>query len=164
MMSFRDVIPSCKYDENNQVEFSHQRNHRNKNEISSRTHLQAVIKAVRFLTSCSNYSDVMTSRYDIKTSMHVHTLSLMLFLEPINRKYLQKYMCIIIIEHRQADIGEMSFVTSWRHVMTPWHHANTKTDNIFGLSEPGNYRNNKNHFPSFSTSWDSSSSSSIEHL
>ena len=68
MTSFRDVIPSCKYSDNNQVEFSHQRNHRNKNESSSRAHLQAEMKAVCFLTSCSNLSDVMTSRYDIKTS------------------------------------------------------------------------------------------------
>ena len=82
MTSFCDIIPSCKYDDNNQVEFSHQRNHRNENEISSRAHLQAEMKAVRFLTSCSNFSDVMTSRYDMKTScMYIHDDSL----EPINR-------------------------------------------------------------------------------
>ena len=82
MTSFRDVIPSCKYDDNNRVEFSHQRNHRNDNEISSRAHLQAEMKAVRFLTSCSNFSDVMTSRHDIKTScMYIHGDSL----EPSNR-------------------------------------------------------------------------------
>ena len=82
MTSFRDVIPSCKYDNNNQVEFSHQINYRNKNEISSRAHLQAEMKAVRFLTSCSNVSDVMTSRYDMKTSCeYIHEDCL----EPINR-------------------------------------------------------------------------------
>ena len=82
MTSFRDVIPSCKYDDKNQVEFSYQRNHRNENEISSRAHLQAEMKAVRFLTSCSNFSDVMTSRYDMKTSCkYIHDDSL----EPINR-------------------------------------------------------------------------------
>ena len=81
MTSFRDVISSCKYD-NNQVEFSHQRNHRNGNEISSRAHLQAEMKAVRFLTPCSNFSDVMTSRYDMMTSCkYIHDDSL----EPINR-------------------------------------------------------------------------------
>ena len=82
MTSFRDVIPSCKYDGNNQVEFSHQRNHRNENGIGSRAHLQAEMKAVRFLTSRSNFSDVMTSRYDLKTSckyMHHNCL------EPSNR-------------------------------------------------------------------------------
>ena len=68
MASFHDVIPSCKYDVNNQVEFSHQRNHKNENEISSRAHLQAELKAVRFLTSCSNFNDVMTSRHDVMTS------------------------------------------------------------------------------------------------
>ena len=82
MTSFRDVIPSCKYDDNNQVEFSHQRNYRNENGISSRAHLQAEMKAVRFLTSCSNFSDVMTSRYDMKTSCkYIHDNSL----EPSNR-------------------------------------------------------------------------------
>ena len=68
MTSFRDFIPSCKYDDNNQIEFIHQRNHRNVNGISSRAHLQAEMKAVRFLTSRSTFSDVMTSRYDMKTS------------------------------------------------------------------------------------------------
>ena len=50
MTSFRDVIPSCKLNDNNQVEFSHQRNHRNKNEIGAIAHLQAEIKAACFLT------------------------------------------------------------------------------------------------------------------
>ena len=68
MTSFRDVIPPCKYYDNNQVEFSHQRNHRNKNEISARAHLQAEMEAAHFLTSCSSFSDVMTSGYDMKTS------------------------------------------------------------------------------------------------
>ena len=82
MTSFRDVIPSCKYDDNNQVEFSHQRNHRNMNEISSRSHLQAEMNAVCFLTSCSNFIDVMTSRYEIRTyCVYIHDDSL----EPINR-------------------------------------------------------------------------------
>ena len=82
MTSFRDVIPSCKYDGNNQVEFIHQRNHRNENGISSQAHLQAEMKAVRFLTSRSNFSDVMTSRYDMKTSCkYIHHNSL----EPSNR-------------------------------------------------------------------------------
>ena len=71
MTSFRDVIPSCKYDDNNQVEFSHQRNHRNENEINSRAHLQVEMKA------CSNFSDVMTSRYDMRTSCkYTHDSSL----------------------------------------------------------------------------------------
>ena len=82
MTSFRDVIPSCKCDDNNQVEFSHQQNHRNENIISSRAHLQADMKAVRFLTSYSDFSDVMTSRYDTKTSCkYTHDNSL----EPSNR-------------------------------------------------------------------------------
>ena len=82
MTSFRDVILSCKYDESNQVEFSHQINHRNENGISSRAHLQAEMKAVRFLTSRNNFSDVMTSYYDMKTSCkYIHHNSL----EPSNR-------------------------------------------------------------------------------
>ena len=82
MPSFRDVIPSCKYDDNDQVEFSHQRNYRNENEISCRAHLQVEMKAVRFLTSCSNFSDVMTSRYNMMTSCkYIHHDCL----EPINR-------------------------------------------------------------------------------
>ena len=68
MTSFRDVIPSYKYDDNNQVEFSHQRNHRNENKISSPAHLQAEMKTVRFLMSRCKFNDVMTSRYDIETS------------------------------------------------------------------------------------------------
>ena len=82
MTSFRDVIPSRKYDDNNQVEFSHQRNHRNENKISSRAHLQAKMKTVRFLMSRCKFNDVMTSRYDIETSCkYIHDDSL----EPINR-------------------------------------------------------------------------------
>ena len=82
MTSFPDVIPSCELNDNNQVEFSHQRNHRNKNEISARAHLQAEMKAACFLTSCSNFSDVMTSGYDMRTScIYVHDDSL----EPFNR-------------------------------------------------------------------------------
>ena len=82
MTSFRDVIPSCKYDDNDQVEFSHQRNHRHENEISSLAHLQAEMKKVRFSTSCSNFSDVMTSRNDMKTSCkYIHDDCL----APINR-------------------------------------------------------------------------------
>ena len=83
MMSFRDVIPSCKYNDNNQVEFSHQRNHRNENEINARAHLQAEMEAAHFLTSCSSFSDVMMSCYDMKTScIYTHHDSL----EPFNRK------------------------------------------------------------------------------
>ena len=82
MTSFRDVIPSCQYDDTNQVEISHQRNHRNENESSSREHLQAEMKAVCFLTSCRNFSDVMTSRYDMRTTCKcIHNDCL----EPINR-------------------------------------------------------------------------------
>ena len=82
MTSFRYVFTSCKYDDDNQVEFSHEGNHKNENGISSRAHLQAEMKAVHSLTSCSNFSDVMTSRYDMKTScMYIHNDSL----EPINR-------------------------------------------------------------------------------
>ena len=82
MTSFRDVIPSCKYDDINQVEFSHRQNHRNENGINSRSHLQAEMKAVRFLTSRSNFSDVMTPCYYNKTSCkYIHHNSL----EPSNR-------------------------------------------------------------------------------
>ena len=82
MTSFRDVILSCKYDDNNQVEFSQQKNNKNKNKISSRAHLQAEIKKVCFLMSRSKFNDVMTSRYDMKTSCkYIHDDSL----EPINR-------------------------------------------------------------------------------
>ena len=66
--SFISFIPSCKYDDNNQVEFSHKPNHRNGNGISSRAFLLADMKAVRFLTSCSIFNDVIASRYDMKTS------------------------------------------------------------------------------------------------
>ena len=68
MTSFRDDIPSCKYDNNNEVEFSNQHNYINENGISSRAHLQAKKREVSFLTSCSNFSDVMTSRFNKKTS------------------------------------------------------------------------------------------------
>ena len=82
MTSFRDVISSCKYNDNNQVEFSHQRNHRNENKIGSRAYLQAEMKTVRFLMSQSKLDDVMTSRYDIETSCkYIHDDSM----EPINR-------------------------------------------------------------------------------
>ena len=44
MTSFRDVIPACKCDDNNQVEFSLKRNYINENGTSSRAHLQAEMK------------------------------------------------------------------------------------------------------------------------
>ena len=52
MTSFLDVIPSCKYDNNNKVEFSNHRNYRNECGISFRTHLQAKMKEDSLLTSC----------------------------------------------------------------------------------------------------------------
>ena len=63
-------------------------------------------------------------------------------------------MCIIILEHRQADIREMSFVTSWRHVMTSWHHANTKTITYSDWASRKTIETKKNHLSSTSTSWD----------
>ena len=68
MTSFCDVIPSWKYDDSNKVQFSNQRNYRNENGISSQTHLQAEMEKVRFLTSYSTFSDVVTSCCDKKTS------------------------------------------------------------------------------------------------
>ena len=52
-------------------------------------------------------------------------------------------MCIITLEHRQADIGEVSFcdiMTSRHDVMTSCKHKN---DNIFELGKLENYRNKK---------------------
>ena len=52
-------------------------------------------------------------------------------------------MCIITLEHRQADIEEVSFcdvMTSRHDVITSCKHEN---NNIFELDKPENYRNKK---------------------
>ena len=63
-------------------------------------------------------------------------------------------MCNITLEHRQADIVEVSFVTSWRHVMTSWHHANTKPTTFLNWASRKTIETKKNHLSSTSTSWD----------
>ena len=89
------------------------------------------MKEVSLLTSCSNFSDVMNSRYDKRTSCkYIHDNSL----ELSNRNiYRNKSVSITILEHRRTDI-EVSFVTSWRDVVAWWHHANTKTITFWNLS------------------------------
>ena len=81
MTSFRDVIPSCKCDNNNQIEFSHQRNHRMESALEHiyRLRWRQFISwrhVVILMTSWRHVSDVMTSRYDIKTSCkYIHDIS-----------------------------------------------------------------------------------------
>ena len=48
----------------------------------------------------------------------------------------------------------MSFVTSWRHFMTLWLHANTKTITFSNLVSRKTIETKKNHLSSTSTSWD----------
>ena len=97
------------------------------------------MKAVRFLTSYSNFDDVMTSRYDMKTSCkYIHDDCL----EPINRISTE----IHVYHHFRTSTSwyrrnEFCDVMTSRHdVMTSCKHKN---DHIFRLSEPENYRNKK---------------------
>ena len=71
--------------------------------------------------------------------MQIHARWLLGTYQP---KYLQKYMCIIISKHRQADIRKMfcDVMTSRHDVMTSCKHKN---DNIFRLIEPENFGNKK---------------------
>ena len=135
MTSFRDVIPSCKYSDNNQVEFSHQRNYRNNNESSSRAHLQAEIKAVCFLTSCSNLSDVMTWRH------HASTYTLIVWnpsTEISTEIHMHHHFRTSTSWYRRNEFCDV--MTSRHDVITTCKHKN---DNIFRPSEPENYRNKK---------------------
>ena len=82
MTSFRDVIPSCKYDDNNHVEFSNQRNHRNEMEWALEHICRLGWRQFVSWRHVIIFSDVMTSRYDMKTSCkYIHDISL----EPSNR-------------------------------------------------------------------------------
>ena len=142
MTSFPDDIPSCKYDDNNQVEFSHQRNHRNGNGSSSRTHLQAEMKAVRFLKSRSTFSDFLTSRYDMKTSCkYIHHNSWSPATEIFTEINVYHHFRTTTSWYRRSVFCDiMTIMTSRHDVMTSWKHKN---DNIFELSKPENYRNKK---------------------
>ena len=125
MTSSRDVIPSCKYDDNNQVEFSHKPNHRNGNGISSRALLLADMKAVRFLTSCSNFNDVIASRYDMKTSCkYTHDNNL----EPGNRNIYRNTCAssLLNIDKLIYKKSEFPDMTSRHDVIASCKHKNVK--------------------------------------
>ena len=102
MTSFRDVIPLCKYDDNNHVEFSNQRNHRNEME-SAFEHICRLVwrqfvswrHVVILVTSWRHVSDVMTSRYDMKSSWkYIHNTSL----EPNNRNNYRN-TCVLSLQN-----------------------------------------------------------------
>ena len=139
MTSFRDVILSCKYEDNNHVEFSNQQNYRNENRISSRAHLQAEMKAVRFLTSCSNFSDVrrhvMTWRHHASTYTIIAWNSATEISTEIN---LYHPFRTSTSWYRRSEFCDV--MTSRHDIMTSCKHKN---NNIFELSKLENYRNKK---------------------
>ena len=151
MTSFRDIIQSCKYDDNNQVKFSHQRNHRNEmksalehicrlgwRQFVSWRHLVILVTSWRHVMTWRHHASIYTifvwnPAIEIITEIHVH-----------------HHFRTSTSWYRRSEFCDI--MTSRHDVMTSWKHRN---DNILELVKPENYRNEKkNHLFSTSTSWD----------
>ena len=123
------------------------------------------MEANRFLVSCSNFSNVMTSRYDMKTSwQYIHDNCMV-----SNNRNTYRNTCvsslwnidkltweewrIISLALLQAEIEYILFLSSWHDVMTWRHHANTKLTTFLNSATQCFIETNKNHLSSTSTSW-----------
>ena len=137
MTSFRDVIPSCKYGDNNQLELGHQRNHRNEMK-SALEHIcrlgwrQFVFRR-HVVILVTSWRHVMTWRHH---AIHV------IHLEPSNWNNYRN-TCVSSLQNidklrRRSEFCDI--MTSRHDVMTSCKHKN---DNIFELGKPENYRNKK---------------------
>ena len=139
MTSSRDVIPSCKYDDNNQVEFSHQRNHRNEMESAlehiCRLRWRQFVSWRHVVILVTSWRHVMTWRH------HASTYTILAWnpaIEIITEIHVYHHFRTSTSWYRRSEFCDI--MTSRHDVMTSCKHKN---DNIFELGKPENYRNKK---------------------
>ena len=139
MTSFRDVIPSCKYDDNNHVEFRNQRNHRNEME-SALEHICRL--GWRQFVSWRHVIILVTSwRHVMTWGHHASTYTILAWnpaIEIITGIHVYHHSRTSTSWYRRSEFCDV--MTSRHDVMTSWKHKN---DNIFELGKPENYRNRK---------------------
>ena len=151
MTSFRDVIPSCKYDENNHIEFSNQRNHRNEMESA----LERISRRGwrQFVSWCHVVISVTSRRHVMAWRHHASTYTILAWnpaIEIIPEIHVYHHFRTSTSWYRRSDFCDI--MTSRHDVMTSFI---CKNDNISELGKPKNYRNEKkNHLSSPSTSVD----------
>ena len=140
MTSFRDVILSCKYDDNIQVEFSYQRNHRNEIE-SALEHIcrlgwRQFVFWRHVVISVTSWRHVMTWKHHAST----YTISAWNSgIKIITEIHVYHHFRTSTSWYRRSEFCDI--MTSSRHdVMTSCKHKN---DNIFELCKPENYGNKK---------------------
>ena len=171
MTSFRDVIPSCIYDDNNHVEFNNQRNHRNEiksalehicrlgwRQFVSWRHVIILVTSWRHVMTWKHHASTYTilawnPAIEIITGIHVYH-----HFRTSTNWYSE--ICDVMTSRQKNHLCNTS--TSWDRVppvfdVMTWRHDVTssckyKTDNIFELSNPKKQK--KNHLSSTSTSWD----------
>ena len=139
MTSFRDVILSCKYDDNNQVEFSHQKNHRNEMESAlehiCRLRWRQFVSWRHVVILVTSWRHIMTWRH------HASTYTMIAWnptIEIITEIHVYHYFRTSTSSYRRSEFCDI--MTSRHDVMTSCKHKN---DNIFELGKPKNYRNKK---------------------
>ena len=127
MTSFRDVKPLCKYDDNNQVEFSHQRNHRKEME-SALEHIYNL--RWRQFVSWRHVVILMTSwRHVMTWKHHASTYTIIAWnptIEIITEIHVYHHFRTSTSWYRRNEFCDI--MTSRHDVMTSWKHKN---DNIF---------------------------------
>ena len=137
MASFRDVIPSCKYDDNNHVEFSSQQNHRNEIE-SALEHICRL--GWRQIVSWRHVVILVTSWRHVMTWTHHASTNTILAWNPaieiITEIHVYHHFRTSTSWYRRSEFCDI--MTSRHDVMTS---CKRKNNNIFKLSKPENYRN-----------------------
>ena len=150
MTSFPDVIPLCKYDNNNQVKFSHQWNYRNKMESAlehiCRLKWRQIVSWRHVVILVTSWRHVMTwrhhdSRYTIIAWYPTTDIS-----TEINAYHHFRTSTSWYIRSEFCDI-----MKSRHDVMTSCEHKN---NNILNLPNRKTIETKKNHLSSTSTSWD----------
>ena len=139
MTSVRDVIPSCKYDDNKQVEFSNQRNHINEME-SALEHICRL--RLRQFVSWRHVVILVTSwRHVMTWSHHASTYTILAWnpaIEIITEIHVYHHSRTSTSWYRRSEFCDD--MTSRHDVMTS---CNTEKITFFELGEPEDYRNKK---------------------
>ena len=149
VMTWRhDVTSSYKYKTDNIFELSNPKFHRNKKIIIFLAHLQAEIrKKVWVRHAVTSWRHVMAWKH------HASTYTIIAWnpaIEIITEIHMYHHFRTSTSWYRRSEFCDI--MTSRHDVMTSCKH---KSDNIFELGKPENYRNKKqNHLSSTSTTWD----------
>ena len=139
MTSFSDVIPSCKYDDNNHVELSNQRNHRNVME-SALEHIfrlgwRQFVYWRYVVILVTSWRHVMTWKH------HASKYKILAWnpaIEIITERHVYHHFRTSTSWYKRSEFCDI--MTSRHDVMTSCKHKN---DNMFELGKPKNYRNKK---------------------